>query len=159
VQLSYVFYFARRYAEAQAEIEEAIALKPGSPPMHESLARILLASGKFEQVRQLLESPATPIAEDFRRWYLAEAYHALGRQADAEDQLKKTQVLDGVSGAYSYVTVLAQMGDTSAALQWLNKAVQLRDPLLQLLKEDWQLDPIRHEPQFKAIEAQMNFPP
>jgi hypothetical protein len=33
------------------------------------------------------------------------------------------------------------------------------DPLLQLLKVDWQLDPIRHEPQFKAIVAQLNFPP
>ena len=97
--------------------------------------------------------------EDFRSWYLAEAYHALGRQADAEDELKKSQALDGDGGAYSYATVLAQLGDTPGALQWLDKAVQVRDPFLQLLKVDWQLDPIRNEPRFKAIVAQLNFPP
>jgi adenylate cyclase len=159
LQLSYVFYFARRYAEAQASIEDANALNPGASYIQESLARILLASGKFDQVRQLCESPATPMDEDFRRWYLAEAYHALGRQADAEDELKKSQALDGDGGAYSYATVLAQLGDTRGALQWLDKAVQVRDPLLQLLKVDWQLDPIRNEPRFKAIVAQLNFPP
>jgi hypothetical protein len=33
------------------------------------------------------------------------------------------------------------------------------DPGLQMLKVNWYLDPIRGEPQFKAIEARMNFPP
>ena len=159
LQLYHAFYFARRYAEAQAAIEDARALNPGSDYIDESLARLLLASGKFEQARQLCESPATPMDEDYRRWYLAEAYHALGRREEAEDELKKSQALDGDSGAYSYATVLAQMGDAPGALQWLNKAVQVHDPLLQLLKVDWQLDPIRNEPRFKAIVAQMNFPP
>ena len=159
VYLSYVFYFARRYAEAQASLEDAKALNPGSSWIEESLVRLLLASGKVEEARQLCESPATPFDEDYRHWYLAEAYHALGRQADAEDELKKSQALDGDTGAYSYATVLAQWGDTPAALQWLNKAVQVRDPLLLLLKVDWQLDPIRNEPRFKAIVAQLNFPP
>jgi adenylate cyclase len=159
LQLSYVFYFARRYPEAQASIEDAKTLNPGSAYIEESLARILLASGKFDEVRQLCESPATPIDEDFRRWYLAEAYHALGRQADAENEFKKSQALDGDSGAYSYATVLAQLGDTPGALQWLEKATQVHDSLLQLLKVDWQLDPIRNEPRFKAIVAQLNFPP
>jgi TolB-like protein len=159
VRLSYVFYFARRYAEAQASLEDAKALNPGSSWIEESLARTLLASGKVEEARQLCESPATPFDEDYRHWYLAEAYHALGRQADAEHELKESQALDGDAGAYSYATVLAQWGDSSAALQWLNKAVQVRDPLLLLLKVDWQLDPIRNEPQFKAIVAQLNFPP
>jgi TolB-like protein/Tfp pilus assembly protein PilF len=157
--LSYVFYFARRYAEAQASLEAAKALNPASSWVEESLARLLLASGKVEQARQLCESPATPFDEDYRHFYLAEIYHALGRQADAERALKESQALDGDTGAYSYATVLAQIGDTPAALQWLNKAVQLRDPLLSLLKVDWQLDPIRNEPQFKAILGRMKFPP
>ena len=45
-----------------------------------------------------------------------------------------------------------------AALQWLATAEQLRDPGMQGLKIGWQLDPIRNEPQFKTIEARMNFP-
>jgi hypothetical protein len=49
--------------------------------------------------------------------------------------------------------------DAAAALQWLTKAERLRDPSFQNLRVDWALDPIRNEPQFKAIEARMNFPP
>jgi TolB-like protein len=159
LRLSDVLYFARRYVEAQASLEDAKALNPGSNLIEESLARLLLASGKVEQARQLCESPATPFGEDYRHWYLAEAYHALGRQADAEHELKESQALDGDTGAYSYATVFAQLGDTRAALQWLNKAVEVRDSFLGLLKVDWQLDPIRNEPEFKAIEAHLNYPP
>jgi TolB-like protein/Flp pilus assembly protein TadD len=157
--LSNVLYFARRYAEARASLEDAKALNPGSNLIEESLARLLLASGKVEQARQLCESPATPFGEDYRHWYLAEAYHALGRQADAERELKESQALDGDTGAYSYATVFAQLGDTRAALHWLTKAVEVRDSFLEFLKVDWQLDPIRNEPEFKAIEAQLKFPP
>jgi hypothetical protein len=45
------------------------------------------------------------------------------------------------------------------SLQWLNKAVEVSDSFLAFLKVDWQLDPIRNEPQLKAIQAQLNFPP
>jgi tetratricopeptide (TPR) repeat protein len=159
LRLSNVLYFARRYTEAQASLEDAKALNPGSSLIEESLARLLLASGKVEQARQLCESAATPFSEDYRHWYLAEAYHALGRQADAEHEVNESQALDGDTGAYSYATVFAQLGDTRAALQWLHKAVEARDSLLVLLKVDWQLDPIRNEPEFKAIEARLKFPP
>jgi hypothetical protein len=39
------------------------------------------------------------------------------------------------------------------------KGERLRDPMFQLLKVWWQFDPIRHDPQFKALLARMNFPP
>jgi hypothetical protein len=44
-------------------------------------------------------------------------------------------------------------------LQWLRKAVRVGDPLLLFLKVEWPRDPIRNEPEFKAIEARLNFPP
>jgi hypothetical protein len=90
---------------------------------------------------------------------LAVAYHALGRQADAQRELDACQALDGDSSALIYAGVLAQWGDTASALQWMLKGERLRDPMFQLLKVWWQLDPIRHDPQFKAILARMNFPP
>jgi hypothetical protein len=41
----------------------------------------------------------------------------------------------------------------------LTKTEQLRDPSLIALKVDPLLDPIRSEPQFKAMLARMKFPP
>jgi hypothetical protein len=34
-----------------------------------------------------------------------------------------------------------------------------RNPATALLKVDWMLDPVRNEPEFKALLVHMNFPP
>jgi hypothetical protein len=90
---------------------------------------------------------------------LALTYHALGRQEDAERQLEQFKMLDGDTSAYDYASIYAQWGNTPAALQWLAKAEQIHSPKLETVKVDWELDPIRNEPLFKAIEFRMNFPP
>jgi hypothetical protein len=90
---------------------------------------------------------------------LALAYHASGRPAEAERELQQFKSIDGETSAYLYAGTYAQWGNKAAALQWLTKAEQLRDPGLPGLKVDWELDPIRNEPQFKAILARMKFPP
>jgi hypothetical protein len=51
------------------------------------------------------------------------------------------------------------MGDKAISLQWLGTAERLHAPGLMLLRTDWQLDPTRDQPQFKEIEARVNFPP
>ena len=157
--LGVVLSYARRYPEALAAYEDFKALRPESNAIGGNIAQTLLASGQVEQARQVCESPSTRIDEDDRHQCLALAYHFLGRQMDAERELNRYQALDGDSSAYSYAGIYSQWGDVAAALQWLTKAEKLRDPLLWLLKIDWQLDPLRNEAQFKAIVARMNFPP
>ena len=44
------------------------------------------------------------------------------------------------------------------ALEWLETALRLRDPGLELLKTDPLLDPLRKEPRFQAIERELKFP-
>lgn len=44
------------------------------------------------------------------------------------------------------------------SLEWLNKALQLRDSGLIYLKTDPLLDPLRSEPRFLEIERQLKFP-
>jgi hypothetical protein len=46
-----------------------------------------------------------------------------------------------------------------AALRWLTRAEQLIDPRLADMLAEWELDPIRNESGFKAIEARLDFPP
>lgn len=90
---------------------------------------------------------------------LSVAYHALGESGQADKELAKLMSLAGDSSALNYARVYAQWGKTPLALQWLATAERQHDPLMQVLRVDWMLDPIRNEPQFKAIEARMNFPP
>jgi tetratricopeptide (TPR) repeat protein len=151
--------WARRYDEALVAFHDAGLLDPVSHWIGFGTVQILLASGQPERARQDCESPSTPLDEDQRHYCLARAYHALGRPTDAERELGLLMALDGDRGAFWYSSVYALSGNKAAALQWLSRAEHLRDPRLQLLRVFPGFDPIRQEPQFKAIEARLNFPP
>jgi adenylate cyclase len=151
----------RRFDEAQVALQHARALKPELVGLDLEQARIFLASGQAEQARQLCESLETPTEENFRHYCLVLAYHALGKQADAKSELERYKALkgEGDDAAFDYAQIYAQLGDKAQALQWLSKAERVHDSGMTYLKVYWQLDPIRDEPQFKAIEARMKFPP
>ena len=53
----------------------------------------------------------------------------LGRPADAEAEVAKTKAADGDADAYQYATIYAQWGDRPKALEWLDIAMRLRDPV------------------------------
>jgi TolB-like protein len=159
VVLASVLRDARRYDEALLNYQDAKALSPNAHYVEANITDVLLASGQFERASQECELPSTPLDEDDRHICLAVAYHALGRQTDAQRELVACQVLDGDSAALVYAGVYAQWGDTRSALQWMLKGERLRDPMFQVLKVWWQLDPIRRDPQFKALAARMGFPP
>jgi len=85
-------------------------------------------------------------------------YGKLGRNAEAEAALAKYRAMAGEAGAYQYATIYAQWGNRAQALEWLDKAMRLRDSGLVLVKTDPLLDPLRKEPHFQAIEQQLKFP-
>jgi hypothetical protein len=72
--------------------------------------------------------------------------------------LEQFKAVDGDTAVFRYAEVYAQWGDKVSALHWLAQAEQLHDASLVELRVDPFLDPIRNEPQFKAIEGRLNFP-
>ena len=158
-ELAQVHYDARQYGEALVSFQRAKALSPRSKYLEGWRINSLIASGQIEQASQDCEALSTPLDEEARHYCLALVYHALGRQGDGERELKKLKVKYEDQGAYTYATIYAQWGNKAEALRWLAKAEKLLDPGLQSLRVNWMLDPIRNEPEFKAIEARMNFPP
>jgi tetratricopeptide (TPR) repeat protein len=93
-----------------------------------------------------------------RHLLLALAYHGLKRDQEAQDQVAQYLALRKEGASLELAGVYAQMGNISASLQELTRAEQRRDSAFQVLRVAWVLDPIRNEPQFKAIEARMKFP-
>jgi tetratricopeptide (TPR) repeat protein len=89
---------------------------------------------------------------------LAVTYDKLGRHADAEAELSKLKPAQGDVWAYQYATIYAQWGNRAKALEWLETALRLRDPGLDLLKTDPLLDPLRNEPRFEAVMRELKFP-
>jgi len=160
VVLGSVLKYARHYQEAMSAYQDAIRIKPAvAVNVNSAVADTLIASGAVEKARTMCESAAVPMQESDRHYCLALSYRALAQSVDAEHELGEFQSLNGHAAAYEYAALYAQWRDTPAALKWLVKAERLRDPHMWILKVDWRLDPIRSEPEFKAIVARMNFPP
>jgi adenylate cyclase len=72
--------------------------------------------------------------------------------------LQRLESSFGDGNGYEYACIYAQWGDKAKALQWLERAVRLRDPDLSYLKVEADLDPLRDEPRFQAIERELKFP-
>ena len=157
--LGQVLTFAGHYDEALSVLRAAKALLPNSDYVTFNTANTLLAAGQFEQARVLCESMTRPSQAPGRHLVLALAYHGLGRKADAENEAAQFKALGSEQGSVELAGVYAQLGDKAAALEQLSLAEQHHDPAFQVLRVAWELDPIRDEPQFRAIEARMKFPP
>jgi serine/threonine-protein kinase len=90
---------------------------------------------------------------------LAFAYHAVGRQADAEAQLVTLHKLVGDRGSTVYAWICAFWGQKAEAIRWLRQSYAQKSNALVGMRVEPAFDPIRDMPEFQEIEARMNFPP
>jgi TolB-like protein/Tfp pilus assembly protein PilF len=148
-------YYARRYAESTTALAEAINLNPDFRPAYGTRGLAFYGLGDFQSARATCETQP-----DYWRcwWCLALAYDKLGRHGDAEAELEKLKADSGDSAAYQYASIYSQWGNTAKALEWLDKALRLRDPGLGYMKADPLMDPLRKEPRFQAVMRELRFP-
>jgi len=148
-------YVFRRYQEALAALAEVISLEPDDKRTYGERGLIYYVLGDLESARASCETK--PDHWD-SQWCLAVTYDRLGRHADAEAALAKLGALKGDGAAYQYTTIYAQWGNRAKALEWLETALRLRDPGLELLKTDPLMDPLRKEPRFQGVMRELKFP-
>jgi tetratricopeptide (TPR) repeat protein len=152
-QLGWALYEARRYKEAIATFQEAMALDPEIPDG--GRGRSYYALGDYQRARTLCEAKPDLLFDS--QICLAMTYHKLGRQADAAAALAKIKPSGGAMGLLKSAEVYAQWGDTAKALELLETALQMHAGMA-CLKADPLLDPLRAQPRFQAIERQLKFP-
>jgi serine/threonine-protein kinase len=110
--LAVVYLIDRRYDEALAALQHMEAVAGRVPPIAAQLTTVIaLRRGQWAQAADLAgRTQGWPQAE-----YLAIAYHALGRQADADAAFARLQGLQGESGNFQYAEVYAQWGQPDRA--------------------------------------------
>ena len=153
--LGQTLFLAHRYPEAVTAYNDALALEPDSADTYGWRGLAYYALANFDSARSSCVSKSDAWVS---LWCLAMAYDKLGRHADAEAVLAKLTAAFGDAPAYQDATIYAQWGDRAKALEWLEKALQVRDPGLAMLRVDPFLDPLRKEPRFQAIERELKFP-
>src|SRR5262249_17369285 len=82
------------------------------------------------------------------------------RQPAAAARLRKRKDgwRDEKVGTYEVAFIYAALGEKDQAIEWLEKAYEVRDQGLAFLKVDPPLDPLRSDPRFERILRRMNFP-
>jgi TolB-like protein/Flp pilus assembly protein TadD len=149
------FYLARQYADAIDAFQRAISLQSDDVREYALLGQAQYELRDFQAARAQCEVARADIVG---QGCLAVVYRKLGREADADFMLQRLRASLGDDGAYDFAVIYAQWGDIPQALHWLEAAVRRRDSGLTELEVEPDLDPLRNEPRFQAIERELRFP-
>jgi len=153
--LSFALHDAKKEREAVEAVNRALQIDADSSDLKNARGLYLLSLGEIDAARESCETPK-------RGWQgmlcLAILYDRLHRHAEAESERAALQAEFGEGSSYQMAEIYAQWGDLPKALEWLDRAVRLRDNGLVEMKTDPLLDPLRKEPRFQAIERELKFP-
>jgi TolB-like protein/Flp pilus assembly protein TadD len=157
-QHAVTLYNAREYQRAIDQAQKALALEPRSPLphwitglAHEQLRRYPQALASFEQALRI--SPDDPRANPA----IAHLYAVEGKPEPARrilDDLRSRRPGER-SAPFSIALIYAGLGDTQAALDWLDRAWQQHDTSLPYALVDPRLDGLRQHPRFRDLARRL----
>jgi TolB-like protein/Tfp pilus assembly protein PilF len=150
-----IAYASRRYQQAIPQLKHALSIKPKLSNAYFYIGNCLYLMGQFAEARAAFA--AEPQAM-FRYYGLAIVERKLGNDAAAKKAMLQLVTEVGDSAMYQQAEVLAQWGETGAALTALERARLIGDPGLTYLGVDPMIDPLRKEPRFIALLKALNIP-
>lgn len=154
-----VLFYARRYDEAIAMYRKALELDPHFVAGHSDLARALEHSGRVEEAIESYEKAIQLAGGSISdpSIGLANAFAVGGRRGEAHEvleELKKRRAERYVS-PWGLASIYARLGETNAALEWLERAYDEHDSTLVWLKVHPRFDALRSEPRLTALVQKM----
>jgi TolB-like protein/DNA-binding winged helix-turn-helix (wHTH) protein len=148
-------YFIGRLDEAAADCKKALELKPDVWRGHISLSRTYIVQGRAQDALPEIEL----VPYDLVRFFLhATAFHALGREKEADAALRDLIAKYSERGAYQIAQVYAFRNQSDEAFVWLDRAYALRDGELSVTKVDPLLKNLHGDPRFAALLKKLNLP-
>jgi len=154
-------YLARQYDRSIVQLRDTLEMDPSYEWAHLVLGQAYEQKGEYnvaiDELRKAVElSHNSPLMISA----LAHAYGLSGNQPEAQRLL--TQLL--AQSAQRYVSpyyiamVYVAMGKNDLAMNWMEKALADRSNGLVFLKVEPELDPLRSNPRFLALQHELHFP-
>jgi TolB-like protein/DNA-binding SARP family transcriptional activator/Tfp pilus assembly protein PilF len=155
--LGWVHFYAREYEAAADQCRRTLALNPNFELAHLWAGWADEAAGRFADARAHLEEAVRLSSEG------AVALASLGRTqalsgdaAAARQTLARLQAVHGrYLPAYELAKLHLALGDRDRAMEWLERALAERSHSIAFLGVDPQLDALRSDPRFTALEARV----
>jgi len=152
--IGWMLFEARRYDEATHELRSVLQVNPNDPVTLWDLGISLIDKNQPQDAIPVLEkalslSNRSPGVTGT----LIRAYALAGRRRDALRLLKELQVRSkaGFVPASAFVNAYLGLGENEQVFVWLEQAYKEHSNILQFLKVDPALDPIRTDPRFADL--------
>ncbi len=151
-------YYARRYGELIERCEGWLKRNPNMEwNYHQCLGAAYLQMGRREEaVTELQEALKSSTMYEHTATELANALAVAGKREEAWTVLGRVQNVPWRT--FGAALVHAGLGEKDEAFHSLQKAIELRAPLVILLKVDPLFDSLRHDPRFQNLLHRMNLP-
>ena len=155
--LAWSYFFARRFADAERELQVLATLDPGAIPVRTLLARTWIETGRAGEAVALLESVIASQGAEAYLEMLGDAYAAAGDRDGALRALARLEDLSAVSYVkpYAMALIYTRLGEPDTALTLLERAYVERDSTIVNLGVDPRLDSLRDLPRFKALRLRL----
>jgi len=152
--LSWTYFFARRYNEAEAQVRKTLEMDSRFYVAHYYLGEVLQFKGQLTEAIAEYKKAAELDDDPFVLGLLAQAYAKLGQRDEALKMLGQLQQLATrrYVTSYSFALVDIALGEKDKAIDWLERAYRDRaGPDIALIKVDPFLDPLRGHARFEAL--------
>ncbi|MCL4523788.1 MAG: tetratricopeptide repeat protein [Acidobacteria bacterium] len=146
------YYHARQFDQAIAQYLRAVESQPRSAGVRFHLGRAYARKGMHKEAVEQFETGAQLTGSGEGSASLAYGYAAAGRKKDALRTLEELKrATRGAYSPYYVAAVYVELGDTTRAIEELERAFQQRLGRLTFLKVEPMFDPIRNDPRFKEL--------
>jgi TolB-like protein/DNA-binding winged helix-turn-helix (wHTH) protein/Tfp pilus assembly protein PilF len=159
--LGWRLYMARQYDAAITQLKDTLEMDPSYELPHLVAGQAYEQKGNYAmaipELRKAVElSRGTPLMVSA----LAHAYARSGNRAEAEKLLAQLQAksMNQYVSPYYFAIVCVGLGRTEEALDWLEKAFGDRSNGLVFLKVEPELDDLRSNSRFIALQQKLKFP-
>ncbi len=159
--LGWRLYMARQYDHAIEQLRNTLEMDPSYELAHLVVGQAYEEKGEYAlaipELRKAVElSHGTPLMISA----LAHAYARSGNRTEAEKLLAElvTESNKQYVSPYYFAVVYAGLGKNEQAINWLEKAFADRSNGLVFMRMEPELDGLRSNPRFIALQQKLNLP-
>ncbi|MFC1608199.1 tetratricopeptide repeat protein [Candidatus Latescibacterota bacterium] len=141
-----------KYEEAKAYFEKANTIFPDNQYIHMHLARLYNRTGEHEKAVDIFSRFDEP-------YRLGITYAIMGNHEKAREYIELTISNEAPDNILVFKAIMrAWIGETEESLDILEQVYEQNRTVLNNLKCDFEFDPLREEPRFKALMKKMGLP-
>ena len=157
-ELGATYYLQRRLGEAEAQLNQTLALDPNFPHGLYLLGQVYLQQHRYREAIDAMRRALD--LGGFQEDLSGALTYAYAMSGDSIAAARNTADLEkrwssGTSGPFALALAYAGQGKLTRAFEYLDRAVAVRDVFMPEDFFDPLLDPLRADPRFAGIERRM----